>query len=47
MRVAIKFGGKESDVRKLVAIFEAIIGSDAFSEVEIVDFYEEEEDAKD
>lgn len=43
MRAAIKFGGDESDVRKLVAIFEAIIRSDAFMEVEIADYYEEEE----
>ena len=40
MQVAIKFGGEESDVRKLVTIFESIIKSDAFREVELVDYYE-------
>lgn len=43
MRVGLTFGGEESDVRKLVAIFEAIIRSDAFEEVDIVDYYEEKE----
>lgn len=43
MRVAIKFGGEESDVRKLVEIFDAIIKSDVFRGVDIVDFYEEKE----
>lgn len=43
MRVGLEFEGDESDVRKLVTIFEAIVESDAFSEVELVDYYEEKE----
>lgn len=43
MQVVIKFGGEESDIRKLVTIFAAIIESDAFREVDIVDYYEVEE----
>lgn len=42
MRVAITFEGNESDVKKLVSIFEAIVESDAFSEVELADYCEEE-----
>lgn len=43
MRVALKFGGEESEVEKLVSIFTAIIESEAFREVDIVDFYKEKE----
>ena len=37
MEAMLKFRGKESDVRKLVSIFEAIIWSDAFKDIEVVD----------
>ena len=43
MEVMLRYRGEESDVRKLVSIIDAIIKSEAFSEVDIVDFYEEEE----
>lgn len=43
MLVALKFRGDEVDVDKLVSIISAIIESDAFREVDIVDFYEEKE----
>lgn len=30
MEAMLKFRGKESDVRKLISIFEAILGSESF-----------------
>lgn len=36
----LKFRGKESDVRKLVSIFEATLESEHFDDIEVVDSYE-------
>ena len=40
MEAMLKFRGKESDVRKLISIFDAILGSEAFDSIEVVDSYE-------
>lgn len=40
MEAMLKFRGKESDVRKLISIFEAILGSEPFDDIEVVDSYE-------
>lgn len=40
MEAMLKFEGKESDVRKLISIFDAILGSEPFKDIEVVDSYE-------
>ena len=40
MEAMLKFRGKESDVRKLVSIFEAILGSEPFEDIKVFDSYE-------
>lgn len=40
MEAMLKFRGKESDVRKLISIFDAILGSKPFEDIEVVDSYE-------
>lgn len=39
MEAMLKFRGKESDVRKLVSIFEAILESEHFEYIEVVNSY--------
>lgn len=34
MEAMFKFRGKESDLRKLISIFEAILGSEPFEDIE-------------
>ena len=40
MEAMLRFRGKESDVRKLVSIFEAILESEPFEDIEVIDSYE-------
>ena len=40
MEAMLKFRGKERDVKELLSIFEAILGSEPFEDIEVVDSYE-------
>ena len=39
MEAMLKFRGKESDVKELLSIFEAILGSKHFDYIEVVNSY--------